>query len=352
MSLSTSVNQSVITSDLPYIDYSNSATDILPTDELRDTDCTADNTNQNKLAKKRKRVPTKWRRSHAKNKRLKGSPYKSYTARKLVEVPGRKVKPPCSCRQKCDSKITFEERKKLFEYFWKVTTSWSQRRQYIASLVPTKPKERTRSRKEQDECRRQFNYLYSLPLNNGKDMVRVCKVMFLNTFCLGEKFVKNAINKRDTGGMVAPDGRVNVPPHRALPNNVKESVIKHIQSYPSYVSHYCRTRTQKRYLGSELSISLMYKQYVEKCENLKMPKDLIAKEWLYRDTFNTEFNLSFHAPGVDTCDDCDKYVKLLAETQDDIETIKQQQQLHHEEADRRYQLKKKRQRGQQKFRRY
>ena len=37
------------------------------------------------------------------------------------------------------------------------------------------------------------------------------------------------------------------------------------------------------------------------------------KEWLYRETFTTEYNYAFHKPGKDQCDQCDAYQKATVE---------------------------------------
>ena len=73
-------------------------------------------------------------------------------------------------------------------------------------------------------------------------------------------------------------------------NDVKD----HILSFPNYESHYCRERTSKKYLSSDLSITKMYDMY--KTSRTKP---------VSRKCFH-ELNLSFKKPKQDTCNACDE----------------------------------------------
>ena len=86
----------------------------------------------------------------------------------------------------------------------------------------------------------------------------------------------------------------------------KYNVINHINSFLKVESHYCRQRTSKTYLESTLSISKMFELYELKCtEDGK--EDLLCKKKFYSDIFNTNFNIAFHLPQSDRCDQCEKY---------------------------------------------
>ncbi|CAG9562635.1 unnamed protein product [Danaus chrysippus] len=55
-----------------------------------------------------------------------------------------------------------------------------------------------------------------------------------------------------------------------------------------------------------LNYTFLIDEKVEKfCTEEGIPKENMAKAWLYRHIFNTEFNLGFNPPANDTCDDCD-----------------------------------------------
>ena len=50
----------------------------------------------------------------------------------------------------------------------------------------------------------------------------------------------------------------------------------------------------------------MYELYVEKCKNEGCEEFLVKKSY-YSEVFNTEFNIDFHKPKSDRCDQCEMY---------------------------------------------
>lgn len=70
--------------------------------------------------------------------------------------------------------------------------SWSEKKAYLQSFVIIKPTARARDRKNDGESR----MIYFLGKN--QDKVRVCKTMFLNTYGVGEKAIKNWKNNTMT----------------------------------------------------------------------------------------------------------------------------------------------------------
>lgn len=67
--------------------------------------------------------------------------------------------------------------------------------------------------------------------------------MFLNTLSIGEKFVKESLEKQLDGGLVAPDQRGKHIPGNKTSDVVVQSVIDHINLYPCYESHYSRQKS-------------------------------------------------------------------------------------------------------------
>lgn len=74
-----------------------------------------------KKGKKRTRSPKSWKRNIAKAKRLRGEQYKSasYTCNEVI--PGRDIKDSCplTCRRRCITRVTEDQRKQLHSSFWK-----------------------------------------------------------------------------------------------------------------------------------------------------------------------------------------------------------------------------------------
>ncbi|KAJ8721081.1 hypothetical protein PYW08_006846 [Mythimna loreyi] len=290
--------------------------------------------------KKKIADPTKWKRNSTKIARLKGSPYHSTVAKKKPDVEGRMLKPPCSCKAKCYTKISHEKRELIFNQFWKNCRNWDQRRQFIVSNVKKDRKRNMKTSGDLELDRRKFSYNYSFTVDGSKE--KVCKVMFLNTLSIGEKFVKLSVEKKMEGGLTIEDQRGKHVPGNKSPAPIINKVMDHINSYPSYESHYSRQKSGKKYLGPDLNIATMYQHYKELMIKEGTPNNLVAKEWLYRNIFNTKFNLSFKLPSVDTCDDCDAYERKFKDAIEETEKkeIEKEHKLHQDAANERYNLKK------------
>lgn len=90
------------------------------------------------------------------------------------------MSPPCQCRSKCTDKITNAERLEIFTNFLNLqdrTRQWD----YLARMIRSHdPKERKVLLNDFDELRKKHSYTYFLSTPNGD--VKVCRLMFLNTF--------------------------------------------------------------------------------------------------------------------------------------------------------------------------
>ena len=59
-------------------------------------------------------------------------------------------------------------------------------------------------------------------------------------------------------------------------------IRKHIERFPTIESHYCRDKTNRKFLDPSLTISKMHSLYESKCaEDDKLP----LKEHMYRKSF-------------------------------------------------------------------
>ena len=95
----------------------------------------------------------------------------------------------------------------------------------------------------------------------------------------------------------------------ALSEEQKQSARDHINSFPVVDSHYCRRSTERQYLEFDVAIGKMYRLYAEQC-NSADPVKLTS----YAKILNTEFNLGFHVPWKDDCDQCDTH-KTMSEAE-------------------------------------
>ncbi|XP_011689462.1 PREDICTED: uncharacterized protein LOC105450993 [Wasmannia auropunctata] len=249
---------------------------------------------EHKESIKRLKQPENWKVNMKKSARLKGEEYIGVGGK---IVPAKKMGHPCVCRMHCADKINEKDREELHKAFWR-TCTWQQRKQYIALSVKESPKQRTRLRNnvqsERSSARcRHVTFTYSLLLNG--EFIIVCKLMFLSTFAISEKFVRHVMEKKrmSPGGIIGPDQRGRHTPKTKKSEDVKERVREHIRSFPTEKSTDPKNRSGRCYLDSNLNIAAMHKSYVLKCKQVGVPESDIVKESYYREMFKTEFNLGF-----------------------------------------------------------
>ena len=114
-----------------------------------------------------------------------------------------------------------------------------------------------------------------------------------------------ALEKTSTEGIVQKDERGH---HLNRPTKISENTIdtirSHIKSFELVESHYVRKEIQRQYLPQGLNLAKMYRLYTDWCkENDRTP----AKQWLYEQIFNEDFNLGFFRPKKDLCDMCETF---------------------------------------------
>ena len=199
--------------------------------------------------------------------------------------------PPCYCRLNCQEKINEEQRKELYEFYWKIH-SWEDKKEFIALLVVLSAKKRTRCRKEINSDRRQVTFIYTLPIED--ESIRVCRAMFLSTFSISEKLVRHVMLKKriamgDSTLNSNKVGKVLIKPKKS--EAAKQIVREHIKSFPTHTIP--GDMSGKKYLDSRLNIVAMHKMYVQECKDIKIPESDIVRKHYYWKLFKSEFNLNF-----------------------------------------------------------
>lgn len=243
------------------------------------------------LTKKKKLNPTKWKAAEAKQNYNSGVAHKTLRGK---ERPARNLKEGCSesCRRKCQTKISHEDREALFKNYWGIqdkVLQWF----FLTKLVRTV---NIKKRKiiVDDEPYRNHTYEYSL-CDKQSERIVVCQKMFLDTFDISIRVVKTALTKN------SPDKRGKHSNKKRLNPELIDSVKAHIKSFPMMDSHYCRADSQRRYLDEHLTVAKMHRMYlIGKDKNESSTATLRQ----YRDIFNHYFNLSFFKPKKDQCSVC------------------------------------------------
>lgn len=303
----------------PFANSSSDDPDFIPSDG-------SENVQENQAktkTRKRKKQKSTWRRNLIKSSRNSGVEYINWKANVQNK---RTIKPACwNCRNKCVEKFSEEERNVIFTKFWELCDI-NRQRDFISKHVNAQDKQRCRQRSklpdgEEIPSRRKNTYTYSLTYNERT--ATCCKTFFLNTLSISGQMVETVFQKMGSSGVVAEDRRGKACKNSQLDVSIKNSVRNHINSFQTVESHYCRKSTARKYLPSSLNISKMYTLFQDFCKESQIPKS--ATESIYRQVFNTEFNLSFFQPKKDLCDTCHKYGNLSIEERAEME---EQYNLH------------------------
>lgn len=266
-----------------------------------------------------------WKRSRTKECRMLGKGYVGFKRQNSkishdVERGPRTQKPTCNSN-KCKisknrfcSSFTEENRKQIFEHFWKCT--WDEKRLYVINMVRKVVKKRETA--GTDESRRNFTLEYHLKYANN-DSKQVCKTMFLGTLGLNEWMVKNWVDKSDhglphKGGQFEDDeeeqvddpnsGTENIRHRQSRSLDKKKHLNDWIVSLPKMESHYCRNNSKRLYLEGPFNTKQeIYDLYLEKC---KIDNVTPFKRNSVMKVFE-ENRISIFKPRKDQCDTCISY---------------------------------------------
>lgn len=163
--------------------------------------------------------------------------------------------------------------------------------------------------------RRRTKGIYSLKefrtkyyaFNRKKERVPVCYKAFVDItrvgksrlFLLANKFNQRRVLDDRRGGFKAA----------AKYNEQADSIVAFINSLNFVESHYCRGRSERKYLPSELNINQLYRMYNEKQRGTELLNQVKAS--YFRFIFNTRFNIGFKMPQTDVCSTCLSYKERI-----------------------------------------
>lgn len=131
---------------------------------------------------------------------------------------------------------------------------------------------------------------------------RVCKKSFCEMLKVLSCAINSALVKFHEGSLKHKRGGA----HNNLSDENKELIVKHIESFPRYISHYRREQSSALYLDPELTLASMYRLFLEKCQ--KYHPDLV------KPPSESSYTRIFHSLGykiknlkADTCKTCDVF---------------------------------------------
>lgn len=274
-------------------------------------------------SRKRKANPSVWRKNLAKQARNSGKAYTSSSKSKKI-IEERKLGPSCNqCRWKCGSKISQDDRKKIFSDYWNLSNLQRQRDFLVTSMEPIAAKYRY----PRNDSNRQLNNAFYFTLRNTKH--RVCKKFFKSTLGITDRPIRTVIKKKTlfTGGMITEDLRGRHDKHYRIDDTIKNEIREHINSIPRIESHYRRSDSNRQFIDGGKSLAELHRDYVNVCEEKGQP---YANYLMYSRIFNYEFNISFFSPKKDQCEDC---VNFANATVEEKEQLRAKYDMHLKEKD-------------------
>ncbi|KAL0882683.1 hypothetical protein ABMA27_001109 [Loxostege sticticalis] len=294
------------------------AANTIPGIELNQTE-NFDHSSEKKRGRKRKAEPSKWQREKAKTLRNLGKSYAPNSKKKHV-VPERSLKPSCSntCKFKCTELISHKKRQIIFDSFWAMGDLQLQREFIARHLTMIKP----RYAYKVHNSKRGNNFAFYLTVDDQK--IRVCKRFFRATLDISDRPIKTVIEKMTESGtgILAPDNRGKHGKHKSVDVTIKNAIRQHIQSIPKVESHYCRASTSREYIDGSKNMTDLHTDYVNECKAKGTP---YGNYVMYNRIFNSEFNLSFHNPKKDQCEDCAAFHNAIGEEK---ERLRESYELH------------------------
>lgn len=75
-------------------------------------------------------------------------------------------------------------------------------------------------------------------------------------------------------------------------------------------SHYCRGKSNRKYLPSELNVKKLWRVYLSKTGHLAV------KQSFFRNIFNTQYNVGFGTPRTDVCSTCLSLMEKIKQEKD------------------------------------
>lgn len=200
-------------------------------------------------------------------------------------VPARKFKSINSnCRRKCQHRISEAAQKDIFDKYWSLG-SYNQRILFVNNLINISDTKTISRNKNLNKPRnRQYHIEYFLEYESVK--TRVCQKCFRQCLNETESYLKTVVQKKLKHPHVEfVDHRGSRGGANKLSENIISNIKEHINSFPSYESHYSRRDSTCKYFHSSLTLLEMHKLYCERYRSRPISLTSYTKIFKSKNTF-------------------------------------------------------------------
>lgn len=183
--------------------------------------------------------------------------------------------------------------------FYSHTTKCEQDN-FILKYCQIRDIRRKRTITENRIYKRNFSVIYNIPKAKSSKLIPVCRNAFTDILAVGKDRINGVVKRFTKSGKMAFETRGGDRVSGKYTEK-KKSVMKFIEKFKVIESHYCRNRTNRKYLPSSLNICKMWRMY---CEEVKDEPALLVKKSYFAMIFNTNYNIGFGSPRTDVCSIC------------------------------------------------
>lgn len=241
----------------------------------------------------RPKDPDNWIRNRQRNARVRGEEYMTNSGK---VIPAKRMQSPCkvTCRFKCRTRISDEDRQRSFDEYWGLANFILQRK-FIFEHHKTLPVQRRRFRSAQGKPR-EYSSHYFLDKRNADgtvEKVHVCESMFLKTFDICRNIVSYLHKKVQTGKVQDLRG---ISRRKLSPGH--ELAIEQIKANPFY------------HIEHPMSITKMFELYQQECHEKQIQP---VKDHTYRKLFTENNECEFLKRDKVICEVCDSYYRSTDE---------------------------------------
>lgn len=211
-------------------------------------------------------------------------------------IQDHNVKQSCHCKLKCREKISVDRQNSINEQYWQL--SKEQQKLYLFNCIK-KTETKKKTTRHDRKSRRVNSFQYYLKSDKGETQ-RVCKIFLLGTLGFqkeNDRVLKN-IRSTDVKNITPKPDRRKHPSTKKID---RISIIEHINSFRPTLAHYRREHAPNRkYLPSDINITMMYADFREKFPNQEFSYELYRK-------VVSDLNISFTKLGHEECWQCEAY---------------------------------------------
>lgn len=141
-------------------------------------------------------------------------------------------------------------------------------------------------------------------------MIPVCQSSFLDALLIKKDRVKGIMKRFDVSGGRHPTENRGGDRRSQMYEAKKNPVHWEFHQNQGQGSHYCRSKTHRLYLSSELNIKKMWRN------NSEQENDLKVKQGFFRNVFRSEYNIGLWSPRTDVCSTCISLQEKIKSTPD------------------------------------